>query len=346
MKKNYLGIIAVQLSLSLLLTGCKYTKSDQPIVSTPFLVKVQTVVAETVTDPRYYVGTIIESQSISLSFLTSGSVAQVFASEGERVKKSQVLAILHSENNQSILDASKAKEKQAQDAYDRFTSVYKNGSLPSVKMVEMETSLQQAKSSRQIAEKTFHDCTLYAPTDGVIGKRAIEPGMNVIPEAPVFTIVKIETVFAKVSVPESEIGNITIGQNATIQISALDNLIVNGNVTEKSVIADPLSRTYMIKITISNTQNTINPGMACTVQMNNSRTESRIVVPQYSVQSGTNEKYVFITDESKTRAVKRVVHVGSLSKNGVIILDGLHGEENLIVEGFQKLSDNSLITIK
>lgn len=346
MKTVYPGIIAVQLSLSLLLAGCKYTEKNQPIDSTPFPVKVQTVVAERVTDPQYYVGTIVESQSISLSFLTSGSVAQVFVNEGQRVKKGQVLAVLHSENNQSIFDAAKSKEKQAQDAYDRFTSVYKNGSLPSVKMVEMETNLQQAKSSRQVAEKTLHDCTLYAPTDGVIGKRSIEPGMNAIPDAPVFTIVKIENVFAKVSVPETEIRRITIGHDATVQISALDNLTVNGKVTEKSVIADPLSRTYTIKITISNTQNAISPGMACTVQMNNSKNESRIVIPQYAVQSGTSEKYVFITDESKTRAVKRVVQIGSLSKNGVIILNGLNGGENLITEGFQKLTDNTLITVK
>ncbi len=80
-----------------------------------------------------------------------------------------------------------------------LSEVYKNGSLPEVKMVEMETGLEQANAAAQIACKNLADCKLFSPANGIIGKRSIEPGMNVIPGITVLTVVKIDKVFIRVS---------------------------------------------------------------------------------------------------------------------------------------------------
>jgi len=117
-------------------------------------------------------------------------------------------------------------------------------------------------------------------------------------------------------------------------------------VTDKGVIADPLSRTYTVKIIIQNEHGSINPGMACTVYLNNRGMKSKIVIPQYAVQKGACENYVYLIDESRTKAIKRIVYTGSLVKNGIVITDGLENGENLVVEGFQKLSDNTSVIIQ
>ncbi len=143
------------------------------------------------------------------------------ADEGTHVKKGQLLASLNSDNYRNALQLTAAKEKQAKDAYDRLSEVYKNGSLPEVKMVEMETGLEQANAAAQIATKNLADCKLYSPANGIIGKRSIEPGMNVIPGITVLTIVKIDKVFIRVSIPENEIVSTNVGQQALIRVPAL-----------------------------------------------------------------------------------------------------------------------------
>lgn len=344
---KYLGeITAILLPALLFFTGCRQETQEVKKSLSPITVDVQTVKTINTASSRQYAGIIIESQSISLSFLTTGNVAQVMVTEGQRVKKGQILAVLHSQNAQSILDAARAKEAQATDAYNRFTSVYKSGSLPSVKMVEMETNLQQAKSSRQVAEKAFNDCTLSAPSDGVIGKRMLEPGMNAAPEVPVFTLVKIDNVYARISVPEREISNLDDGQSVSVTIGALNDTVVSGIIKEKGVIADPLSRTYTVKIGISNKDGRSRPGMACSALVSSKDSVSSIVIPQYALLKGSDGPFCFVTDTTKTFVLKRPVKIGTLTAQGVIITDGLQNGESVVVSGFQKLSDSVAVVCR
>ena len=107
------------------------------------------------------------------------------------VKKGQLLATLDNATYQNTYAMMQATQQQAEDAYDRLTPMHKNGNLPDVKYVEVETGVQKAKAAAAIAKKTLDDCKLYATTDGYIGRRSIEPGMTAMPNLTSITIVKI-----------------------------------------------------------------------------------------------------------------------------------------------------------
>jgi RND family efflux transporter MFP subunit len=213
-------------------------------------------------------------------------------------------------------------------------------------MVEMETNLQQARSSRQVSERSLNDCTLAAPSAGIIGSRMIEPGMNAGPEVPVFTLVRIDNVYARVAVPEGEISHIDERQNVSVTIGALNDTVIPGTVSEKGVIADPLSRTYTVKIRIVNSDERCRPGMACSALISSPDTVSSIVIPQYALLRGSDGPFCFVINASKTHALKRLVKIGTLTARGVTITDGLQEGEFVIVGGFQKLSDSSMVVCR
>jgi hypothetical protein len=101
-----------------------------------------------------------------------------------------------------------------------------------------------------ISRKSLDDCKLYAPRDGVIAARSIEPGANAMPGVTAFRLVSVERVKVKISVPESEIGSLTEGQEATVVVPALDNAAFKGKIEMKGVTANPLSHTYEVKIAV------------------------------------------------------------------------------------------------
>ena len=293
-----------------------------------------------------YIGTIEESVSIPLSFLISGTVEKVLVDEGQSVSKGQLLAVLEKEFYQNACQISLSKLKQAQDAYNRLEPVFKKGSLPEVKFVEIETGLEQAKSMASISEKNVKDCRLYAPTSGVIGKRMLEPGMSIIPGNPVFQLVKIDKVYVKIPVPENEIVTIHKGQDVRVSVSALGNLPFEGKITEIGVLSNPLSHTYMVKAELKNQEDQLKPGMVCQAMINNPELTNRMVVPLTAVQSGANgEKYVYVANAITKKAEKRSVEPGMLVSNGIIIKSGLSDGDLLIVEGYQKISNQSSILI-
>ena len=339
--------LLIGLSLgAFLLTGCTSGTHNTQNIGSNQAVKVKTQKLETNSGSagQSYIGTIEESVSVPLSFLVAGSVEKVLVDEGQSVAKGQLLAVLNSENYQNAYQIALSKAKQAQDAFDRLDPVYKKGSLPEIKYVEIQTGLEQAKSMASMSEKNIKDCKLYAPTSGMIGKRMIEPGMNIIPGNPVLQLVKIEKVKVSIPVPENEITGIAKGQKVQVRVSAIGGQSFEGEVKEIGVLSNPLSHTYTVKVELNNPDGMLKPGMVCEAAISNPAIENRIVVPLSAVQQNSNgEKYVFIANSGK--AEKRAVETGSLVSNGVVVKNGLSSGDLLITEGYQKINQNTTIEI-
>ena len=344
MKKNF-----QLMAFALLFTACGGNKQElikEDSATNTIKVRTETVKTANGNSSFHYSGTVEASQTIPLSFQTTGTVEKVMVQEGDMVHKGEVLATIIKGNSQSMYNAAKAKFQQAQDAYDRLKSVHNKGSLTELKWIEMETNLKQAESQLQIAQSSMDDCTLKAPDNGMIGRRNIEPGQSSISVNSPFELVKIETVLVKIAVPENEISKIHKGQTATFSLSALDGKTFEGMVSNVGIVADMISRTYEVKISVKNTNLEIKPGMVCDVFLNTGTQTEMVVVP-YNAVSKDNEGNTFVYLVSKDgKSVKRqIILVGNYQNTGIEVRSGLIPNQMVVVNGKEKLSDNSLISI-
>jgi RND family efflux transporter MFP subunit len=342
--KGHSNLCAAAISVCLF-AACsnkKVTETQEKIIP----VKVMEIAATTTANRQNYVGTVEESVAVSLSFSSMGTVEQVFVSEGQKIDKGQLLATLNAATVQNAYEAAQAKLSQAQDAYDRLAKVHDNGSLPDIKFAEVEAGLQQAKSMAAISKKSLDDCRLYAPRNGVIAVRSIEAGSSVNPAQAAFKLVAVDRVNVKIAVPENEIGKISEGQEARIEVSALDNAVFAGKVDMKGVDANALSHTYKVKIGVNNPNARLLPGMVCKVETahTSSLQQSAVVVPSRTIQiSADGRHFVWLADGNVAK--RQFVKTGDLNDNGIVIVDGLSAGDNLIVEGFQKVSEGMKVSI-
>jgi RND family efflux transporter MFP subunit len=338
--KFYILIIAATL------LGCKAKQeSAEKPANTPIAVSIAEVKAELIETNLRYSGTVEPSQTIPLTFQASGIVEKVLVDAGDEVRKGQLLAVVEKANPQSIYDMNLAKYNQAKDAYDRLKSVHEKGSLPEIKWVEMEANLEQARSALEVSKKNLENCEMRAPENGVIGRRNIEPGMSSlsISSSPI-ELVKINTVYIKISVPENEIGKIHKGDKASFSVSALNDKTFDGAVTNISPVADAISRTYEAKITVQNKNLELKPGMVCDVVLNMKSQKEVMVIPYQSVTKDMNgNAYVYLVDKSTYRARKQVIQAGNYWGNNLEVLSGIEAGQTIVKEGKEKLSDNSLI---
>jgi len=328
---------------TLVLTNCDNSQTVEPTAKI-IPVKVMEIGFSDHAHGRNYVGTVEGSSAVSLAFSGNGTVERVLVSEGERVKKGQLLAVLDGSTAQNAYVAAKSSLHQAQDAFDRLKPLHDKGSLTDIKYIEVESGLEKAKAMEAIARKSVEDCNLYAPMNGVISKRSIEEGVNVMPGISAFKLVSIDDIDVKVSIPENEISDIRMGQPATMVVSALGNREYSGTVHKKGVEGNPVSRTYDIRIRLKNTQMELMPGMVCKVYIEQPDKTESIVIPNRTVQiSHDNRQFVWLTDGDT--ATRRFITVGALNNFGVIVENGLSDGDKLIVEGYQKVSEGMKINI-
>jgi RND family efflux transporter MFP subunit len=291
-----------------------------------------------------YSGTIEASQYIPLTFQTTGIVERIYVEEGDFVTKGQLLAEVEKGSFVSTYEGALAQYEQAVDAQTRLKSVYENGSLPEIKWVEINTKVSQAKSILELAEKNLANCELRAPTDGFIGKRTMEEGMSAVQlEAPI-KMVKIETVYAKISVPENEISELKKGQSAQLSVSAIGDELFEGDIQRVGVVANQFSRTYDVMVEVQNPELKLKPGMVCDVSITLPATKAVLTIPIQAVSADSNQQtYVFVIDKNSGKAIKRRVRLGRILNNEHTVLSGLETGDLIVVNGQQKITDNAKV---
>jgi len=333
------------LAILILFSGCRSSKAAAT-AARPVKVVVRKV-APAESGRRFaYSGTISESESIPQSFSVTGTVTRVHVDEGDTVAKGQLLAEIDDTSYGDMYEMVKATEKQAEDAFNRLSRMYKNGNLPEVKYVEVETGLQKARSATAIARKNIADCRLHASASGYVGKRSIDPGMVALPNLASITIVRIERVYARVPVPENDVVMVRKGQRASVRVGALGAREFEGTVEDIGVVADPLAHAYKVRIAVPNPDRVIKPGMVCTAVIKGLERSSGLVIPNEAVLvDETGRNYVYCLDPAGTRASVRYVKLGELLQNGIRVTEGLNEGEAVVVSGQHMLVDGSAVQV-
>ena len=264
---------------------------------------------------------------------------------GDRVQKGQLIATVDPTSVKNSHDMALTTKAQAEDAYRRLKQLHDKGSLPEIKWVEAQSQLEQAVSAEKIARKQLADCSLYAPISGVVSEKYMEVGQNAGPGVPVVKIVTTEVQNVRVSVPEGEVAKIQHGQGADVVVPALQGRTFHGTVVEKGIVADPISRSYSVKIRLSGAVGDLLPGMVAKVALGTAEQGEGIVVPARLLQlSDDNTLFVWLDEGGK--AVRRSVVCGEYVASGVTIVSGLKRGDRLICEGQQKLSTGTRVECK
>lgn len=315
-----------------------------------------------------YSGTIEEWDATALSFAAGGTITHIGVSAGQYIGRGQLIATVDSrsvtnganashaatEQADDLVAQAQAALNQAQDAYNRMKILHDNGSLPEIKWIEVETKLEQAtlmlnqaksnakaaRATEGIAQKSVADSRLFSPSDGYISEKMCDVGQNVLPGAPVVKLVKIDRVKVGVSIPETEISRISNGQTLVIMVAALGNKRYSATVIEKGVVADPLSRTYMIKAVINNPNHELLPGMIAQVIMASSVNTNNlglVALPANIIQIDANNR-PFVWKVVDGKAQKALVELGQNIGDDVQVIDGLNIGDHVICEGQHKVS--------
>lgn len=330
------------LALVIVVGGCSEKKEKG--AKAPIRIKSEVVTSGAADGNQTYVGIVEASEGTAVSFTSMGIVKRMLVSEGQSVSRGQLLAVMDDTQARSILMGAEASMNQANDALQRYGQLHDNGSLPEVQWVEILSKVEQAKAQLAIAKKNVADCRLIAPVSGIIGRRMITAGETATPSQAVVTIVDVNSVKVKVSVPESEIGGIQGDTRSVIRVDAIDRTYEGGHI-EKGVLADAMTHTYDIRIQVANHDRKLLPGMVASVQLTSrtAGTAEYLTVPITSVQRrGDGSLFVWTVDNSQ-QAHRTPVAIGSTTGNRVVIVNGLENGQRIVTEGYQKLSEGSQV---
>jgi len=172
----------------------------------------------------------IEIRQADLGFRVSGRIKKMFFEEGDTVKKGNLLALLDDTPYVDVINQTKAtaaaKKSIMQNAkinFDRNYPLCADTTISEQQCDDILTSKKQSKAEYQAAvaayeaaRTDFRDTRIYAPCDGVVMTRILEPGAIVSPTQVVYSVAKSKPVWVRAYVPEKELGRIKYGMHAFV----------------------------------------------------------------------------------------------------------------------------------
>lgn len=186
------------------------------------------------------------------------------------------------------------------------------------------------------------DATIRAPFAGTIVQRAVEPGESVSPGAPSFALAQLDEVFIELAVPERSRATLTPGQAATIGIDALPGRVFTGRVDEIRPAAALASRTFVVKVRVSNPDGVLRPGMFARGAIVTETRAAVLRIPQAAVLRTSGRPIIFVVKDG--RAIRREVSLGDQQGGFVEISAGVADGEQVVVEGHEALTDSQPVT--
>ena len=322
--------------LAVLAAGCKgrvVSLRQTPAPSSPVTVKVQEVHIGDISGNTVYVGTVSASRTATLTAPAPGTLERLNVREGRKVSKGQSLGKIRSESVESAYKAASSRLAQAEDGLKRAQKVYDSGALAEVEYVAIKTKVEEARAAEAAARDARERCSLTAPLSGVVDKVWGVEGEDVSISKPIVSVVDLESIEARFSLPENEYHLYDEGTSASVDIPALGKT-VEGRLESKGLVASALSRSYDCSVSISKVEGLM-PGMVCKVRLK-SEGAAGSVIPASAVMTDTRGRYVWTATGGVVD--KKYVIPGGFSGDGIVISDGLQEGDLVIVSGASKVS--------
>jgi membrane fusion protein (multidrug efflux system) len=186
----------------------------------------------------------VEAPTVTLAAKVSGYIQSVNVTEGQKVKKGDLLVQIDNRDYQSLADSAKselqsleARKKDAEKNYYRLKDLYAQNVVSSQQFDastanynEIKAKYDSASAKLVQAQLNLENTQIKAPSDGVIARKSAEVGQLASPGAPLIGFVSSESRWVTANFKETDIRKVKIGSKVDIEIDALSGRDFEGEV--------------------------------------------------------------------------------------------------------------------
>lgn len=183
--------------------------------------------------------------------------------------------------------------------------------------------------------------TLYSPATGVVTEKPVVQGQAVQPGMPLYTIADLRAVWIDVELREVDAAAVHVGTGADIELAALPGRTLKGRVTFIHPVLDTATRTVRARVTVTNSEMLLKPGMYATVRLS-SPSRRALTIPA-SALIRTGERNVVFVDMGGGALMPHDVEMGRATGDYVEILAGLEPGQRVVTSAQFLLESESNI---
>lgn len=343
------------LGVSALIACSKTEAPKEPLRA----VKVITIAGSNLNVEGVYSAEIRARVESRLGFQVGGKLLQRPVEPGQRVAAGQLLAQidardyqLAAQSAQAQLSAAQSQRDLAAAEYKRFEALKAQNFISGAELERRETalkaadaSLNQAKAQAQAQSNQASYASLSASHAGVVTAVDGEVGQVVSAGQPIVRLAHDGPRDAVFAVSEQMVMGLKLGQ--AMQATLLSTgQILNGKVRELAASADPVTRTFAVKLSLADSTN-LPLGVTVNVHAGPTASNAPLVIklPTSALRQEGQSTVVWVLDEATMTVNTQAVQLGMVDGNEVVIQSGLKPGQKVVSAGVHVLAPGQKVTL-
>ena len=310
-------------------------------------------------------GTVQASSTVRIYSQVDGKLQEVLFTEGQNVKKGDVLAKIDPRLFQAALDQAKAKKAQDQaqlvgaekDLVRAKTLAQRDfGSQQAVdqnqaKVDQLKASIAADEAAIATAQTQLDYTTITAPSDGRIGIRLVDAGNLVRASDPsgIANLVLLQPSAVIFTLPSRALDDVRVAMaRGPVEVVALDqknrHALATGKLLLVDNVIDPATSTIRLKAMFPNDDERLWPGDFVNARVLVETKSEVLAMPSSAVQRGPQGLFAWVVTITNT-AEPRPIEVGPTTGDLTIVLAGVREGERVVTDGQYKLQRNAAVSI-
>lgn len=306
----------------------------------PVAVEVIAVRSANLQDDVSAVGSIRSNQSVMLRPEVSGRIAAINFTDGQPVKKGQVLVALDDSVNRAETAQARAELELAQNNLKRTQELAERKFVSERARDEASSNVRVLEAKLRLSETRLAKMTVLAPFDGVVGIRSISVGDYVKDGADLVNLEDVSQVKADFRLPERYQPQVRRGQSIELMADALPDRRFRATVEAINPMLDVAGRAVAIRAVAANTNGALRPGMFARVRLIFSEKKGVLMVPEEALVPDGEKVYVYRVVDGK--AMRSEVKTGLRREAEVEILSGVKLGDMIVKSGQLRLQRDAM----
>ena len=326
---------------ALALTACHSKKQNTSESLPPIAVRTVMVESKARPSSEEVVGTVRAKLRAALEPKVSARIEALLVAPGQMVKTGDLIAQLDPREIQAKLDQALALREQATRDLARSRELLDKKITTQADFDAVQARARVAEGSAREMEAMLGYTKVVAPFDGIVTRKLADVGDLAAPGKPIIEMEDPHALRFEADVPEALIGHIKIGAKLLVQV-AEGAPPIEGTVAEVAPVADPASRTFLVKLDLPGAEGR-RSGQFGRVWVQTGESKS-IRVPTSAILVRGQMECLFVI--ANQHAQLRIVRTGKRTGGEAEILSGLSAGERVVSEGAESLRDGQPITLK
>ena len=330
-------------------------------------VPVTVATAERYNVPIYLtgLGTVQASFTVGIHSQVDGKLQEVLFTEGQRVKKGDVLAKIDPRLFQAALDQAKAKKAQDEATLVGLEKDLARFKALGLKGFETQQNLdqQQAKvdttkaailadiAAIETAQTQLDYTDIIAPSDGRMGVRLVDPG-NIVhanDQGSIAILVRTQPTAVIFTLPAHTLDDVRDAlSRGTVEVSAYDRdnrrQLSRGTLQTIDNMIDQATATYRLKAIFANEDERLWPGEFVNARLLVDVRPGAVVIPNTAVQRGPSGLFTWVVKKGDT-VEPRWIEIGPVLDELTVVTSGVEEGERIVAGGQYKLQPNALVSV-